>query len=421
MENFAYITSQIFQYIVLALGIYFFIVSSCGWLRFKEKKGKEVKPEKRFALIASAHNEEAVIAQLVDSLNQIDYPKELFDVYIIADNCTDKTADIARQHGANVFVRFNNVQKGKGFALEWCFNKLFEGEKEYDAFCIFDADNLVHKNFLLEMNKQFCKGYKAVQGYIDSKNPFDSWISLCYSIGFWMSNRLYQLPRYNLGISCGLSGTGFGVSTDLIKKLGWGATCLTEDLEFTAKLVMNNEKVGFAYDAIIYDEKPLTLAQSWKQRKRWMQGFADCTRRLFIPLMKKAFKERSIKALDIALYMVQPVRILLFGVVALIGYLSMIAKPGTFFTMSDMLPSYIFSVILFAQMLYGPLVLIVEKKANLKTLLAYLVLYPIYNLTWVPITIQGVIDMDKKEWSHTLHTRQIDISEVENTDNNVVK
>jgi len=156
-----YIFSQVFQYTVLILGIYFFGISTFGWIKFKEKKGKDVKPEKRFALIASAYNEEAVIAQLVDSLVNLDYPKELYDVYIIADNCTDKTADIAKEHGANVFVRFNKVQKGKGYAIEWCFNKIFDSNKQYDAFCIFDADNLVHKNFLLEMNKQFCKGYKA--------------------------------------------------------------------------------------------------------------------------------------------------------------------------------------------------------------------------------------------------------------------
>lgn len=412
MNEITYVLSQIIQYAVLALGLYFFVISVFGWIKLKETRGKDVKPQKRFALIASAHNEEAVIAQLVDSLAQIDYPKDLYDIYIIADNCTDNTAQIAKEHGANVFIRFNNVQKGKGYALEWCFDKLFASDKHYDAFCIFDADNLVHKNFLLEMNKQFCKGYKAVQGYIDSKNPFDSWISLSYSIGFWMSNRLYQLPRYHLGISCGLSGTGFGVSTDLIKELGWGATCLTEDLEFTAKLVMNNEKVAFAYDAIIYDEKPLTLAQSWKQRKRWMQGFADCTKRFFIPLMKKAIKERNVRAFDIALYMVQPLRILLFGIVTLIGYLSMVAEPGTFYLMSDAFPIYLFTIIMLAQTLYGPLVMIAERKANIKVLLGFLV-YPIYNLTWVPITIQGIIDMDKKEWSHTLHTRQIDISEVD--------
>lgn len=417
MNNLAYIFTQIVQYTVLILALYFFVVEAFGWIRIKEPKGKDIKPEKRFALIASAHNEEAVIAQLVDSLKQIDYPKELYDIYIIADNCTDNTAKISKEHGANVLVRFNNTLKGKGYALEWCFDKLFEEEKEYDVFCIFDADNLVEKNFLLEMNKQFLKGYKAVQGYIDSKNPFDSWISLSYSIAFWMSNRLYQLPRYNLGLSCGLSGTGFGVTTDTIKKLGWGATCLTEDLEFTAKLIMNKEKVAFAYDAVIYDEKPLTLAQSWRQRKRWMQGFADCTSRFFIPLMKNAIKNRDIYSFDIALYMIQPIRIILFGIIALVAYLSYIASPGTFFTMSDMMPTYIFSIIVLAQFLYGPMVIIAEQKANWKVFLGF-ILYPFYNLTWVPITIQGMIDADKKEWSHTAHTRQIDISEITNVQKN---
>ncbi len=149
---------------------------------------------------------------------------------------------------------------------------------------MFDADNLVHKNFLKEMNKKMCKGYKVVQGYLDSKNPEDTWITGSYSIAFWSCNRMFQLARYNLGLSSQLGGTGFCIDTDILKELGWGATCLTEDLEFSCKIILNGYKVGWAHDAIIYDEKPLTLGQSWRQRKRWMQGFADVSSRYFLSL-----------------------------------------------------------------------------------------------------------------------------------------
>jgi cellulose synthase/poly-beta-1,6-N-acetylglucosamine synthase-like glycosyltransferase len=111
---------------------------------------------------------------------------------------------------------------------------------------------------------------RVVQGYIDSKNPNDSWITYAYSISFWSINKLFQQSRANLNLSCQLCGTGFSVDVDVLKKIGWGATCLTEDMEFTMKLSLNDIRVGWASDAIVYDEKPLTLSQSWKQ------GYAGC-------------------------------------------------------------------------------------------------------------------------------------------------
>lgn len=137
------------------------------------------------------------------------------------------------------------------------------------------------------MNYKMLKGYKVVQGYIDSKNPNDSWITGSYSIAFWTTNRLFQLARTNLGLSNQIGGTGFCMDSKTLKELGWGATCLTEDLEFTCKLVLNGHKVGWAHNARVYDEKPLTLKQSWNQRKRWMQGFADVSSKFFTKLIKK--------------------------------------------------------------------------------------------------------------------------------------
>ena len=147
----------------------FFGISIFGWLNGKRYQNKVFFPNKRFALIVAAHNEEKVITHIIDSLFKQNYPRNLFDVFVIADNCTDKTAEIAEKYGAIVYKRFNSTLKGKGHALEWMFEKIFEMDKKYDAICVFDADNLVSSNFLLEMNKQLCRGHKVIQGYIDSK------------------------------------------------------------------------------------------------------------------------------------------------------------------------------------------------------------------------------------------------------------
>ncbi|WP_431602577.1 glycosyltransferase family 2 protein [Clostridium pasteurianum] len=403
---------------VFIFSAYCLFISLFGF--YKKKDSSSIKPKKTFALIVAAHNEEAVISDIVVSLSRLDYPKDMYDTFVIADNCTDNTAKKARKSGALVYERFNKEKRGKGFALEWMFGKIFKMGKNYDAVVIFDADNIACKNFLNEMNKKLCEGYKVVQGYLDSKNPQDTWITGSYSISFWANNRMFQHSRDNLGISSQLGGTGCCIDTKILEKLGWGATCLTEDLEFTCKLVNNGYKVGFAYDAVVYDEKPLTLIQSWKQRKRWMQGYADVSGRYFFKLLKKGIVERNFTAIDCAIYTIQPVLFILMGISTVIG----IAKLGigaydylfNVQTLVDNSSGSLFTkltgLMALIMYLYTPFLLLLDKKINLKILLYYIVL-PIYAITWLPISIQGILNRNDKEWSHTLHTRSVDIKEFE--------
>ncbi|MBZ4645665.1 MAG: hypothetical protein PWR27_451 [Petroclostridium sp.] len=414
-HSLSYYFSFFVQIFVFVIGSYYFSTSVFGWIQRKERNTGDTQPANVFALVIPSHNEEKVIGHMVESLKKLNYPEELYDIFVIADNCSDSTAAIAREKGAIVYERFNDVEKGKGYALEWMFNKIFAMEKKYDAIAVFDADNIVSNNFLLEMDKQFKKGHKVVQGYIDSKNPFDSWITCCYSIAFWTINRLFQLARYNLNLCCMLSGTGFAISTDVLKKLGWGATCLTEDMEFTMKLALNNYKVSWAHNAIVYDEKPLTLSQSWLQRKRWMQGHADVASRYFKPLVLKAIKEGDIVALDCAIYLLQPLRIIAVGIIMSLALLQNFyphGKLGVFYIRYLFPNAIIWDLFVIAQFIYAPFAMALEKKLNFKVMLGYLI-YPYYGLTWIPITIHGILDKNKKEWFHTKHTRQISISELE--------
>lgn len=403
------IAALLFQYALLPVCIYQLVISMFGWIRRKEVSADEFKPEKKFAIVVAAHNEEAVVGNIVRNLSSIDYPKENYDVFVIADNCTDGTANVARENGAQVFERFDNVKRGKGFALEWFFAKLFKMEKKYDAVTVFDADNLVSDNFLKEMNKHLCMGHKVIQGYLDSKNPMDSVISGSYSIAYWLSNRLFQLARYYAGLCCAAGGTGFVVSTELLQDIGWGATCLTEDLEFSLKLVLKGERIYWAHDVHVYDEKPLTLKQSWKQRTRWMQGQADCTCRFFGKLMRKAVKDRDMVAFDIAMYLIQPLVIVLSGVGMLINILDF----ALFLDVDKLISSqtiWIIAMVFFCTYI-SVVFLIVEGKFTFKVLGLFL-LFPAYSLTWIPIIIQGFINRNETEWSHTKHTRSIDINEI---------
>lgn len=407
-----YFSTQFIQIIIFIAGCYFFGISIFGWIKRNPKNRTLHSPQKRFALIIAAHNEELVISHVIDSLSRQNYPKKLYDIFVIADNCSDRTAEIAAKHGAIVYKRINNDERGKGYALEWMFNKIYSHKNKYDVISVFDADNLVSSNYLLEMNHLLCKGHKVVQGYIDSKNPFDSWITCSYSIAFWMSNRIFQLPRYYLGLSCGLCGTGFCIDLNVLKKIGWGATCLTEDLEFTMKLSLCNLKVAWAHEAIVYDEKPLTLKQSWHQRKRWMQGHADCASRFLKPLFKKAFKDMDLVAFDCAVYLFQPIRFIFIGLITLMMWIQTVFPESPFYNIKYVFPVGVWFVFVILQFFYGPLIIMAERKFTIKVLLGF-VIYPLYCLTWIPITIQGFMSKDNKNWSHTAHTREITINELE--------
>ncbi|MDU5105287.1 glycosyltransferase family 2 protein [Clostridium sp.] len=460
-EKIIFATTAIFQLVVFALMMYYFILAFFGFKRKNEKKN--YTPTKKFAMIVAAHNEEVVIGKLIESMLNQNYPRELFDIFVIADNCTDNTAKIARKYGVYVYERFNKEQRGKGYALEWMFDKIFKMKKKYDAVAIFDADNLVSKNWCKEINSKMLEGYKVVQGYIDSKNPNDSWISASYSIAFWTQNRMYQLARANIGLSNQIGGTGFAIDVDILKEFGWGATCLTEDLEFSCKLILNGEKVGWAHDAIIYDEKPLTLKQSWVQRRRWMQGFTDVASRYFFKLLKKGIKERKWFVLDCALYVIQPFFTLMIGISTILSFIRGMVG-SNIFIIGDLTGDFTFKLIGVIQFLVTPLMLKLDKKIssglfwmilfyasnvfvlpifatqadnyiqvliidlvyNLAFLLAAalflgkkklimffrFLLYGLYTLTWIPITVEGMLRKNNKEWNPTKHVRNIEICDV---------
>lgn len=404
----------IVQILALLYGLYYFLTSIYGIAeKFSKKPLRNYLPLKKFAIFIPAHNEEKVIENIVENLKHLNYPKDCYDVFVIADNCTDNTARIAEEGGANVLIRYNEEKRGKGFALQWAFREvLYRKDVDYDAAVIFDADNLVSKNFLKEMNNKLCEGYKVLQGYIDSKNPEDSWITCSYSIAFWSANRLFQCAREYLGLSCQIGGTGFCVDTEILKKIGWEATCLVEDLEFTMKLMLNGIRVGWAHNAVVYDEKPLTLAQSWRQRRRWMQGFADVCSRYFVKLFVRSVKERNLALFDCALYTLQPYMIILGGLMLLIPALNAFVFDNEMYIITSRIFPNFFKAFGLLQFLLIPIGLFLDGKFSYKLFLYYPT-YVLYCLTWIPISIQGVIMKNNKEWSHTLHTRTLSIHEIE--------
>lgn len=395
------------QVVIIFFTFYYFVLSMFGL--YRKRENKTLTPEKTFALVVAAHNEEAVIGPLVENLFQLDYPKQLYDVFVVADNCTDKTALIARGSGALVHQRFNNIKKGKGFALEWMFHRLFKMERQYDAVVIFDADNLAKENFLVEMNSKLCQGDKIVQCYLDSKNPFDTWVTNTFSIAFWLTNRLLQLARYNIGLSNVLGGTGMCISTDVLREFGWGATSLTEDLEFSMKALMHGIKTSWAHDTVVYDEKPLTFMQSWRQRKRWAQGQVDVAGRYFFPLLLKGIRERKLTYIDASVHLFQPALVMI-ATFFMIANLVSILQPHYTNIFSLVMPWTGWQILSAIQYVY-PVAALALDRLPWRAYLG-LILYPIFIYSWIPIVFLGFIHRKDKQWSHTKHTRSINYEEV---------
>ena len=194
---------------------------------------------RKYAALISARNEEGVIGDLIASLKRQNYPADLLDIYVVADNCTDRTASVAQAAGARVCRRFNRQEVGKGYALDFLLKYIAaEGkDQEYAGYFVFDADNIVDANFVSEMNRTFDRGdFTAITSYRNSKNFGQNWISAGYSIWFLREARFVNAARMALGINCAVSGTGFLVSADLIReKGGWPYHLLTEDIQFSAE------------------------------------------------------------------------------------------------------------------------------------------------------------------------------------------
>lgn len=194
----------------------------------------EAKKLHRYAAVISARNESAVIGELIDSLHKQNYPAELLDIYVVADNCTDNTAECARRAGAIVFERFNRTQVGKGYALDYLFSHLHTAglDSQYFGYFVFDADNIVDPAFVREMNNTACSGdFAAITCYRNSKNFGSNWISAGYSLWFLREARFLNFPRMLIGSNCTVSGTGFLISAEVIRENGgWPFYLLTEDL-----------------------------------------------------------------------------------------------------------------------------------------------------------------------------------------------
>lgn len=240
---------------------------------FFTRKFKHAKKKHKYAILIAARNEKNVIGNLLDSINKQDYPSELLTTFVVADNCTDNTAEIARKHGAVCYERFDNEHKTKGFALQYLLEKIEEdyGRMSFEGYFIFDADNLLKSDYISKMNDAFDSGEKIITSYRNTKNFDENWIASTYAIHWIRSIRCNHRARSVLRLATNIQGTGFLFTNEIVKN-GWHYTSLTEDRALTADAVAQGYRISYQDEAMFYDEQPTSLKVALRQRTRWSKG-----------------------------------------------------------------------------------------------------------------------------------------------------
>lgn len=243
---------------------------------FFTRKFKPAKKYHKYGICIAARNEKYVIGNLLDSIKKQDYPSDKYTIFVVADNCTDNTAEIARSKGAICYERFDDKHKTKGFALQFLFKNIEKdyGIENFEGFFIFDADNLLKSNYLSKMNDAFDSGCKIITSYRNTKNFDENWVASTYALHWIRSIRTNHRARSVLRLATNIQGTGFLFSNEIVKN-GWHYTSLTEDRALTADAVAQGYQITYQDEAEFFDEQPVSLKIALRQRLRWSRGHLE--------------------------------------------------------------------------------------------------------------------------------------------------
>lgn len=399
------------------LGIFFFVCFGYQLLYLflgliRRPKQFQATKEHSFAVLIPARNEEGVIGELIKSIKAQNYPAGKLHIFVCADNCTDRTADVARSLGATVYERQNKTLVGKGYTLNYllsCISDDYSFEN-FEGFFVFDADNVLDKNYVSEMNKVFDNGYRVITSYRNSKNFASSWISSGYSVWFLRENRFLNNVRMINHTGCMISGTGFLMSREIVERNGgWKHHLLTEDLEFSVDTALAGEKIGYAGNAVFYDEQPITFADSWKQRMRWVKGGYQVFSRYGAKLLSSAVKKRDFTYYDIFMMVSPAMLVTLLGAVVnsvfIVLATLLLEHPMEVIGLCSV--AIVLSFLSFYLLMFcvGALTVATERKhihASAWAKLKAVATFPVYVFTYAPLALVALFR--KVEWKPISHT-----------------
>ena len=291
--NYVSIVNLIFFIISTLVSVYllhFAIFAIISLIR--KRKFPKVEERCRYGILVSAKDEENVIPRLINSIRNANYPQEKLDIFIIAHNCKDKTADVAKSLGANVIVYNDEKARTLGLAYQYAFKHI--NIKDYDGFIVLNADNEVKNDYFERLNEAFVYHKKdcVIDSFRLASNVKDGVMPALYAYYFAAGCSLSFIGRECYDICCRVTGCGFVVPTRLLEN-GWNYTSITEDIEFSAGQVLNGETIRYCDDAVFYDEQPLDFKTMWFQRLRWAKGQNITSRKYFGKLLKAIFDKNK--------------------------------------------------------------------------------------------------------------------------------
>ena len=366
-----------------------------------------------FTVLVPARNEEAVIGECVDSLKKQHYPKNCYTINVICDHCTDRTAEIARKHGAQIIINEADTHS-KGEVLRRVFH-LTKKRIRTDAYIIFDADNLVDPDYLSRMNDAYGEGYRVAQGRRVGKNIGDSWVSTCYELFFIIQNNFLNHARFCVGKSSYLNGTGVMISKDIVDRDLFLGRSVTEDMELEANLALSGVNIAYVHEAVTYDEYPLTAGTALKQLLRWYTGQMECLRRFGGTLLKNAFQKKSFACLDKFLFFImQIVSMVSLGVQILCA---VTGAPGINVILAA-IPAAVLAlaaaVIYLAVTLALGFVLRHFRGQTAAQSLPGALMFPVFMNVWIPVSLMWMFGGAKKyRWEPIRHVRSLNIEDMQ--------
>ena len=257
---------------------------------FRTKKFAPAQNLHRYAILIAARNEDTVIGNLLDSIARQDYPAEYRSVFVVADNCTDQTAAVTRARGAVCYERFDTKHVTKGYALQYLLEQIARdyGPDAFEGYFIFDADNLLKRDFISRMNDAFDAGETVVTAYRNSKNPDANCLAAGYALHWLRTARFESRARSALGVSTWVQGCGFLFAASLVRD-GWHYTSLTEDRAFSVDAILSGHRISYQHEAEFYDEQPTDLRIVMRQRIRWVKGHLEAFRDYAGNLLREIF------------------------------------------------------------------------------------------------------------------------------------
>jgi cellulose synthase/poly-beta-1,6-N-acetylglucosamine synthase-like glycosyltransferase len=286
------------------LGYYLFL--ACAAIREPPQAPRQTAPRTRFAVVIPARNEALVLGQTLAQLRSQEYPDELCALYVVADGCTDQTAEVARQAGAIVYERHDLARLGKAHALQWLLDRVLSQEPAYEAVAIFDADSVVAPGFLAAMDAHVQGGALVLQGQHRVSNPHDSALAALAAVDMRLNNRLRNQSRRNLGLACRLMGDAMVFDAQVLREQGWLGSSLTEDREYGYELLLRGIRARYVPEAQSYGQAASGWRHAESQRLRWYSGQVGMQRRLTGRLLRTAIRLRSLALVDGLLELLAP-------------------------------------------------------------------------------------------------------------------